>query len=223
MNLYAIIVAGGSGSRMGSAVPKQFLVLAGKPVLMHTIEKFASYDPSIKIITVIPESQFAFWEELRTRHSFNIPHIIVPGGATRFESVKNGLEFVADDSYVAIHDGVRPLVSTSTIGRCFEAAFTWGNGIPAISPADSVRLTTDQGNMAVNRQYVKMIQTPQVFRTDLIKKAYQQKYAPEITDDAMLLEKTGVDIVIVEGNRENIKITNPEDLSVAGLLLQTIS
>jgi len=223
MNLYALIVAGGSGSRMGSSVPKQFLGLAGRPVLMHAIERFHSYDASMKIITVIPENQFAFWEELKIRHSFNIPHILASGGTTRFESVRNGLEYVPEDCYVAIHDGVRPLVSTSTIGRCFEAAFTYGNGIPAIAPADSVRIMTGQGNMAVNRQYVKLIQTPQVFRADLIKKAYQQKYAPEITDDAMLLEKTGVDIVIVEGNRENIKITNPEDLPLAGLLLQTIS
>ncbi|MDX9727257.1 MAG: 2-C-methyl-D-erythritol 4-phosphate cytidylyltransferase [Bacteroidales bacterium] len=223
MNLYALVVAGGSGSRMGSSVPKQFLGLAGRPVLMHAIERFYSFDASVKIITVIPENQFGFWEELVARHSFSVPHILAAGGATRFESVRNGLEHVPENSYVAIHDGVRPLVSTSTIRRCFETAFTYGNAIPAIAPSDSVRIMTGQGNMAVNRQYVKLIQTPQVFRTDLIKKACQQKYAPDITDDAMLLEKTGVEIVIVEGNRENIKITNPEDLLIAGLLLQSVS
>lgn len=222
MNRYALIVAGGSGSRMGTAIPKQFLELAGKPVLMHAIEKFTTFDSSIKIIVVLPQDHIVLWRDLTGRYSFFVSHDIVSGGATRFESVKNGLQLISSRGYVAIHDGVRPLVSLDTILRCFKEAERYGNAVPVISPADSLRLITEQGNIPVNRHNLRLIQTPQVFDTDLIIKAYRQEYSPEFTDDATLLEKTGESIHLVEGNRENIKITNPEDLVVAEALMRTM-
>lgn len=220
MNRYALIVAGGSGSRMGTVIPKQFLELAGKPVLMHTIEKFRKFESSIRIIVVLPEDHIGLWHELTDKYSFPVSHDIVSGGATRFESVKNGLQLIKSRGYVAIHDGVRPLVSRDTILRCFTEAERYGNAVPVSSPADSLRLITDQGNIPVNRHHLRLIQTPQVFDTELIIKAYQQEYSPEFTDDATLLEKTGESIRLVEGNRENIKITNPVDLIVAEALMQ---
>jgi 2-C-methyl-D-erythritol 4-phosphate cytidylyltransferase len=223
MKLYAVIVAGGSGKRMKTDLPKQFLELAGKPVLMHTLEKFKSFDNSIEIITVLPENQLRFWADLQKKYSFNIPHTLVKGGKTRFYSVRNGLEFVDDPGLVAIHDGVRPFVSIDTIKRCFETAEKYGNAIPVVSPADSLRMVTNQGSVPVNRLQVKQVQTPQVFDARLIKKAYLQDYIPEFTDDATVLEKTGEKINMVEGNRENIKITNPEDLFIARTLYTLMS
>ena len=223
MKLYVVIVAGGSGKRMKTDLPKQFLELAGKPVLMHTLEKFKSFDNSIEIITVLPENQLRFWADLQKKYSFNIPHTLVKGGKTRFYSVRNGLEFVDDPGLVAIHDGVRPFVSIDTIKRCFETAEKYGNAIPVVSPADSLRMVTGQGSVPVNRLQVKQVQTPQVFDARLIKKAYLQDYIPEFTDDATVLEKTGEKINMVEGNRENIKITNPEDLFIARTLYTLMS
>jgi 2-C-methyl-D-erythritol 4-phosphate cytidylyltransferase len=222
MNLYALIVAGGTGTRMGTEIPKQFLELAGKPILMRTVERFISFDRSIRIIIVLPESQFGFWNELKIKYSFSLPHTLVAGGSSRFFSVKNGLQEVEENSLVAIHDGVRPLVSIDTIKRCFTDAEKFGNAIPVINHSDSLRMITEQGNMPVNRHYLRIIQTPQVFDSKLIKKAYLQDFSPELTDDATLLEKTGESIHLVEGNRENIKITNPEDLVIAEALFQTI-
>jgi 2-C-methyl-D-erythritol 4-phosphate cytidylyltransferase len=223
MDLYVVIVAGGSGKRMGIGTPKQFLLLAGRPVLMHTIEKFKEFNEAIEIITVLPENQLRFWNELQKKYSFEIPHTLVKGGAKRFVSVRNGLEFVKGPGLVAIHDGVRPLVRPETIKRCFETAEKYGNAIPVITPADSLRFETDKGNSSVNRMNVKQVQTPQVFDIDLIKKAYKQEFDPSFTDDATVLEKTGVKIHMVDGNRENIKITNPEDLLIAQALLSFIS
>jgi 2-C-methyl-D-erythritol 4-phosphate cytidylyltransferase len=219
MDFYVVIVAGGSGKRMGMDTPKQYLELAGKPVLMHTIERFMSFSSSIEIITVLPENQLRYWRDLQKKYSFDVPQTIVKGGAHRYISVKHGLEFVGTPGLVAIHDGVRPLVKLDTIKRCFETAEKFGNAIPVISPADSLRLETSKGNKWINRNEVKLVQTPQVFDADLIKKAYRQEYDTSFTDDATVLEKTGVKINMVEGNRENIKITNPEDLFIAQTLL----
>lgn len=223
MELYVVIVAGGSGKRMGAEIPKQFLELAGRPVLMHTIERFKSFNNAIEIITVLPENQLRHWLELQEKYSFAIPQTLVMGGCHRFFSVRNGLDFVNVPGLVAIHDGVRPFVSIDTIKRCFETAEKLGNAIPAISPTESLRLLTDQGSMPVNRLQVKQIQTPQVFNAELIKKAYLQEYRPEFTDDATVLEKSGEKINLIEGNRENIKITNPEDLLISTALLPIIS
>jgi 2-C-methyl-D-erythritol 4-phosphate cytidylyltransferase len=219
MKLYAVIVAGGTGERMKSELPKQFLEIAGKPILMHTIEKFRDFDGSVEIITVLPEDLLRFWSDLQKKYSFTVPHTLVKGGKTRFESVRNGLGFIDEPGLVAIHDGVRPFVSIETIKRCFDTAERLGNAIPAISPSDSLRIVTGNSNEPVDRTKIKLIQTPQVFRTDLIRYAYRQDYLPEFTDDAIVLERTGAKINLVEGNRENIKITNPEDLQIARALL----
>ncbi len=223
MQKYALIVAGGAGKRMGAEVPKQFLELDGKPVLMHTIEKFGAYDSSLKIVLVLPEHQVTYWKELILKHSFGVPHLIVRGGIHRFNSVKNGLDAIDDEGLVAIHDGVRPLVSTETIGRCFKTAGQFGNSVPVISPSDSLRVAKGERNMPVRREQFRLIQTPQVFDIRKIKKAYLTDYSPEFTDDATVFERNGEVIRLVEGNRENIKITNPEDLAVASALLKFIS
>jgi 2-C-methyl-D-erythritol 4-phosphate cytidylyltransferase len=223
MKLYAVIVAGGSGKRMGSEMPKQYLEISGKPVLMHTLERFKLFDDSIEIIAVLPENQLRFWNDLQQKYSFNIPHTLVKGGKARFFSVRNGLKFVDDSALVAIHDGVRPFVSIETIRRCFDTAGKLGNAVPVIPPSDTLRMVSDKGSTPVNRLIVRQVQTPQVFDSALIRKAYQQDYLPEFTDDATVLEKTGVKINLVEGNRENIKITTPEDLIISAALLPTIS
>jgi 2-C-methyl-D-erythritol 4-phosphate cytidylyltransferase len=222
MKLYAVIVAGGSGKRMGSEIPKQYLELAGKPVLMYTIERFKAYDESIEIITVLPENQLRFWADLQKKYSFDIPHTIVKGGRARFFSVRNGLKFVDVPGLVAIHDGVRPFVSSDTMERCFDMAEKLGNAIPVIPPTDSLRVVTEKGSKPLNRLNVRIVQTPQVFSADVIKKAYKQDYLPEFTDDATVVEKAGVKINLVEGNRENIKITTPEDLLISSALLPGI-
>ncbi len=223
MELYVVIVAGGTGKRMGAEIPKQFLELAGKPVLMHTIERFKTFNNAIEIITVLPENQLRYWVDLQEKYSFTVPHTLVKGGSHRFFSVRNGLKFVNIPGLVAIHDGVRPFVSIDTIKRCFETAEKLGNAIPSISPTESLRILTDEGSLPVNRLHVKQIQTPQVFNAALIKKAYLQDYNPEFTDDATVLEKTGEKINLIDGNRENIKITNPEDLLISTALLPTVS
>jgi 2-C-methyl-D-erythritol 4-phosphate cytidylyltransferase len=223
MDLYVVIVAGGSGKRMGMDTPKQFMELGGKPVLMHTIERFRQFSSSIEIITVLPENQLRHWTELQKKYSFDIPHTLVKGGAHRFVSVKNGLKFVSAPGLVAIHDGVRPLVRLETIQRCFDAAAENGNAIPVISPADSLRLLKDGSNIPVSRMNVKQVQTPQVFDVGIIKNAYRQEYDTVFTDDATVIEKAGHKVTMVEGNRENIKITNPEDLLIAQTLLAFIT
>jgi len=219
MKLYALIVAGGTGERMKSEIPKQFIEIAGKPILMHTIEKFRAFDGSIGIITVLPENQLRFWNELQKKYSFTVPHTLVKGGKTRFNSVRNGLGFIYEPGLVAIHDGVRPFVTIETIKRCFDTAEKLGNAIPVISPSDSLRIVTGNGSQPVDRTKIMLIQTPQVFRTELIRYAFRQDYSPDFTDDAIVLERTGEKINLVEGNRENIKITNPEDLLMARALV----
>jgi 2-C-methyl-D-erythritol 4-phosphate cytidylyltransferase len=222
LKAYALIVAGGTGKRMGAEIPKQFLELAGKPVLMHTIERFRSFSSDIEIITILPEDQIRYWMELQEKYSFRVPQTLVKGGATRFFSVKNGLEFADAPGLVAIHDGVRPNVSNDTIKRCFETALLHGNAIPVITPADTLRLIKGDDSTLINRIHVRQVQTPQVFDIATIKAAYSQDYLPDFTDDASVLEKTGVKINLVEGNRENIKITTPEDLLIAEALLKEV-
>ncbi len=217
---YVLIVAGGSGKRMGSETPKQFLLLAGKPILMHTVEKFYGFDSSMKIIIVLPQGQSGYWNELKEKYTFTIPHTLAVGGTNRFLSVRNGLGLVSDGSVVAIHDGVRPFVTFDTIKRCFATAIRLGNAIPVISPADSLRMVTGTGSVPVNREHIKQVQTPQVFLSNLIKKAYCQEYSESFTDDATVLERTGETVNLLEGNRENIKITTPEDLLICETLLK---
>lgn len=217
---YALIVAGGSGKRMGSEIPKQFLELGGRAVLMHAIEIFRKFDPEIEIITVLPENQIRHWLELQEKYDFRIIQTLVKGGETRFHSVKNGLEFIDSPGLVAIHDGVRPFVSIETIKRCFDTAAHTGNAIPVITPSDTLRVVNDAASTPLNRSQVRLVQTPQVFNAMLIKKAYDLGYSPEFTDDAMVLERAGNTITLVDGNRENIKITNPEDLLISNAFIK---
>jgi 2-C-methyl-D-erythritol 4-phosphate cytidylyltransferase len=216
---YALIVAGGSGSRMKTPVAKQFLLLNGLPVLMHTLNQFHRYDPTMELILVLPREQFDYWKTLCTTYHFEVFHRLVAGGSVRFESVKNGLSAIHGDGLVAIHDGVRPLVSFQTIDRCMGMAGENGNAVPVMPVIESLRELDGDCSHAVNREKFVTIQTPQVFRISDIKEAYAQGYDPVFTDDATVLERTGAKINLVEGNRENIKITHPEDLVIAGAFL----
>ena len=222
MNRSVIIVAGGSGSRMGSDVPKQFLPLAGRPILMHTIEAFYRFDNQMNIVVVLPASQHNFWRQLCEEHRFrDIPYQLAEGGATRFHSTLNGLQFVSKDGVVAVHDGVRPLVSQATLQRCFEAAEQHRAVVPAVPVNESVRkLVTDGGNHAVNRADYVLVQTPQVFDAATLHHAFRQPYSPLFTDDASVVEAADEKVVIVEGNFENIKITRSVDLVLAEALIK---
>lgn len=215
MKKFAIIVAGGSGTRMNSVVPKQFLLLNGKPVLFHTLECFHKFDPSIKIILVLPAKQFSYWKNLCIKYKFSIPHSVVAGGRKRFFSVKNGLGIIHERGIVAVHDGVRPLITNETIKKCFNTAQKKGNAIPVIPVIDSIRKKQNNGNVSVSRNDYFIVQTPQCFTSEILKKAYHQKYSLDFTDDASVIEKYGEKIQLVKGNAENIKITSPIDLFVA--------
>jgi len=223
MNNTIIIVAGGSGTRFQSNIPKQFLELAGKPVLMRTIEVFYDYDASLEIIITLPETQIKYWFDLCKKYNFHIEHSVIKGGKTRFHSVKNALDTISvSENLVGIHDGVRPLVSKETIDRCFKKAAETGNAIPAIAPVESVRQISNMDNKIIPRDSIRLIQTPQVFRINLIKKAFEQEYQDIFTDDASVLDAMGEQIYLEEGNRENIKITNKIDLLIAETLLKTM-
>ena len=219
---YAIIVAGGKGERMGAQVPKQFLQLKGQPILMHTIEKFTSTFPDIQIILALPNNQMDYWEALCKEYSFTIVHQVVSGGETRVHSGKNALEHIRKEGVVAVHDGVRPLVSEKTIQTCFEKATVKGNAIPVIDVVDSLRFVNKQegSNKAVPRSCYKSVQTPQCFQSDLLIKADEQEYDSTFTDDASVVERLGDTIHLVAGNKENIKITTEEDLIIAKALFQ---
>jgi len=220
LNKFAIIVAGGTGTRMGSTVPKQFLQLAGKPVLMHSIQAFHEYSTSVGIIVALPASSFPAWETLCEDYAFNIPHKLCEGGKTRYDSVKNALSLVNADSIVAIHDGVRPLISSGLISRSFDHASETGNAIPVTYITDSVRMIIDRVNKPVDRGSLRLIQTPQVFHASLIIDAYQRNYSGEFTDDASVLEAAGKSINLIQGDPYNFKITYPEDLVIAEALLR---
>lgn len=220
MEKTAIIVAGGSGIRMESDVPKQFALLANRPVIMHSIQAFYDYDNSIKIIVVFPENEFGRWNKLCNQYKFKIKHDIVAGGKTRFNSVKNGLKKAELSGLVAIHDGARPLVKTDLIARCFESAKKYGNGVPVIKPADSMRIVEKGKNKSINRKLLRIVQTPQVFSTEIINKAFDQKYSENFTDEANVAECIGEKIYLVEGDIENIKITLVKDLFYAEVLLK---
>ena len=218
--MWAIIVAGGSGSRMQADVPKQFMELCGKPVLMHSISVFSNACKDIRILVVLPALQMEYWQELCSRHGFTMPHLIAEGGATRFHSVKNGLSLLPDEGLVAIHDGVRPLTSRQTITDCFREAASSGCAVPVMPLNDSVREVSEQTSRMLDRSSLRLVQTPQVFDIALLKKAYEQEYTSAFTDDASVFEKAGYTIRLTAGNVENIKITTPNDLIVAEALLK---
>ena len=206
-----IIVGGGSGERMQSDVPKQFIYVNGKPIIIHTIEKFISYDKDIQIIVVIPESNLVYWDNIIKKFDLINNIKTVSGGQTRFHSVKNGLKYVNTD-YVAIHDAVRPLVNLTTINNVFTHASLKGNAIPLVAVNESVRYVDKKNNYFLNRENIKIVQTPQCFNTQLIKYGYKQRFNKKFTDDASVIENLGKKIFITDGNIENIKITYPIDL-----------
>ena len=213
-----IIVAGGKGLRMGGDIPKQFLPVHGKPVLMHTMEAFRGYDEHIQIVLVLPKNQQEYWKELCRQYHFTCPYTLADGGETRFHSVQNGLACVQEEGLVGVHDGVRPLVSTAVINRCYAEALQYKAVIPVIGVVETVRHLTSKGSETVPRDQYKLVQTPQVFETDLLKRAYQQPYTSAFTDDASVVEALGEEVCLVEGNRENIKLTTPFDLKLAEIL-----
>ena len=215
-----IIVAGGQGSRMRSQIPKQFLILDGKPVLMHTINRFFQYNSDINVILVLPAPQISYWNELCATYNFSLPHKIAEGGVTRFHSVKNGIELIESGELTAVHDGVRPFVSLETITRCFDAATLKGSAIPVTKPVESIRKVEGENSYSCFRDEFRMVQTPQVFNTSLLKKGYEQPYNELFTDDASVIETMGNTIHLVEGNRENIKITSPLDLVLGEAIFQ---
>jgi 2-C-methyl-D-erythritol 4-phosphate cytidylyltransferase len=220
MKKSVIIVAGGSGSRMGCELPKQFILLEGYPVLMWTISCFYNYDSTISIVVVLPQSQISYWRNLCTKHAFNHPHRIVSGGETRFHSVRNGLEALEETDLVAVHDGVRPLVSRITIENCFIQAAKTGAAIPVLTVNETLRTGIMEQSKTVDRRLYYTVQTPQVFQWQILKEAYTQTWDTEFTDDASVVEKWGITVKMVPGNRDNLKITHPEDLIIAGEYLK---
>lgn len=233
---YVIIVAGGKGLRMGSDIPKQFLPIGGKPVLMRTLERFRAYDTELKIILVLPEAQQDYWHRLCEQYHFDVKYELANGGQTRFHSVQNGLALIPDDAegVVGVHDGVRPFPSIDVIRNCYTTARTAKAVIPVIPVVETVRKLTGTGTMSaaqdtgkpapvssvtVPRDKYRLVQTPQTFDIQLLKAANRQPYNDGFTDDASVVEGYGHDITLVEGNRENIKITTPYDMRIAEVLL----
>ena len=217
---FVIIVAGGKGLRMGADLPKQFLPIGGKPVLMHTLEAFHKADAAMRLILVLPQSQQAYWKSLCEEYAFSIPHQVADGGETRFHSVKNGLALVDEAGLVGVHDGVRPFASIEVIRRCYAEAARYKAVVPVIDVVETVRVLQGEDSQPVDRNQYKLVQTPQVFDVALLKQAYQQPYTPNFTDDASVVEAYGQKIHLTEGNRENIKITTPFDLKIAETILQ---
>jgi len=217
---YALIVAGGKGTRIKSKTPKQFLEVLGLPILMHTINAFYRYSENITVILVLPEDDFSTWESLCKKYHFSKNLMLQKGGDSRFQSVKNGLTKIVGDGLVAIHDGVRPLVSEDIIGASFRLAAVHQSAVAAVRLKESIRMTDQDNTKAMDRSRFRLIQTPQTFQVDLIRKAYELKEDPSLTDDASVAERAGHTISLFEGSYENIKITTPEDLIVAEALLK---
>jgi 2-C-methyl-D-erythritol 4-phosphate cytidylyltransferase len=225
---YVIIVAGGKGLRMGSDIPKQFLPIGGKPVLMRTIERFREYAKDLQIILVLPEAQQDYWQGLCNEYHFEVEYQLANGGQTRFHSVQNGLALVPDDAQgvVGVHDGVRPFPSIDVIRRCYDTARTAKAVIPVIPVVETVRHLTEcptlceAASVTVPRDEYRLVQTPQTFDIQLLKAANRQSYNDGFTDDASVVESYGHAITLVEGNRENIKITTPYDITVAEAIIR---
>lgn len=218
---YVIIVAGGKGLRMGSDIPKQFLPVGGKPVLMRTLERFREYSPDLQIILVLPEAQQQYWLQLCNEYHFTVSYLLADGGETRFHSVQHGLSLIPDDAQgvVGVHDGVRPFPSIEVIRNCYETARQTGAAVPVIPVVETLRHTVDDTSVTVPRSEYSLVQTPQTFDIQLLQAANRQPYNDGFTDDASVVEAYGHAITLVEGNRENIKITTPYDLKIAEILV----
>lgn len=222
MKYYAIIVGGGAGTRMKTEIPKQFLPIGGKPVLFYTIEAFAHSFFKPEIILVVHPEYDNYWKKLCKENNFAVPHLLVAGGNQRFDSVKNGLKAVKGKAIVAVHDAVRPMVSNELITNAYKQAEATGTAVAAVNCSDSVRQLHGEYSEAINRDGIFFTQTPQTFRSDILKQAYRQTYQPEFTDDASVVEKFGVKISLIAGEKRNLKITFPEDLLIAQLFLDQL-
>jgi 4-diphosphocytidyl-2-methyl-D-erithritol synthase len=220
MKKAAIIVAGGFGSRIGGDIPKQFQLIGGKPIVLWALEAFYRFDPEMTLILVIPSQHFSSWESIK--NEFNPPYSVtlVKGGEERFYSVQNGISALGDEELIAIHDGVRPFIDEVTIRRCFEAADKTGTAVPVIESVDSIRLLTPDGSRPLKRKDVKRVQTPQIFKRDVLIKGYSQPYKDVFTDDASVIEVSGTKITLIEGNKMNIKITTPDELLMASIVAE---
>jgi 2-C-methyl-D-erythritol 4-phosphate cytidylyltransferase len=205
---------------MNSDIPKQFLELLKLPVILHSIYSFIKFDTSLQMVIALPENYFSYWHDLCEKYSFTYPHLLAKGGETRFHTVKNALTLIPDDRIVAIHDAVRPLVSNNTIEKGYRDALTFGNAIPVISVNESIRWSEGNKNQTVDREHLRIVQTPQIFESSLIKRAYNRITDDSFTDDASVLEAMGETIHLFEGNRENIKITFADDLMIAQALIK---
>ncbi len=219
MKKVVIITASGSGTRSKSKIPKQFIIIKNKPIIFYTIEKFYDYNPNIEIIVTLNQKYFKYWQELIKKYNFTINHKIVEGGETRFDSIKNAISTIPNNCLVAIHDAVRPFISSKVIKKCFLDAKKLGNAVPFIKINESVRKIDKDKNIWVNRNDFILIQTPQVFRSDIILSAYNLTHNSDYTDDASLVESMGYKINLVAGNLENFKITTPYDITLAKLLI----
>ena len=219
MKRYAVIVAGGQGVRMGADRPKQFLEIGGKPILRHTIERFLAFDPKIEVILVLPAAQKDWWRNYCRQNGFLERYTMVSGGITRFHSVQNALAYVGDDGVVAVHDGVRPMLSRELLQRLFDAAGEYPAVIPAVPVVESVRRMDGDLSSPVNRDGLVLVQTPQLFDAGVLKAAYRQPFSPAFTDDASVVEAAGGTVHIIPGDRINLKITTPDDLAYAASLL----
>jgi 2-C-methyl-D-erythritol 4-phosphate cytidylyltransferase len=220
-SMYAVIVSGGSGKRMGAEIPKQFLLLNGLPVLAHTLKAFFDFNAEIELIVVLPPESIETWKSLCKEYKITIPHTMVMGGAERFDSVQNGLNVIKSNSgLVAIHDGVRPLVSRETITRCLDAAELTGAAIPVLELTDSLRFRSEHDSKAVNRKDYVTVQTPQCFSLEKIREAYKSPFNASFTDDASVFEESGFPVELVKGNPENIKITVPGDIELAEFFIR---
>ena len=222
MKYYAVIVGGGSGTRMGTEIPKQFLTLNGKPVLMHTIQAFHFSSCKPEIILVLNIDFHQYWEQLCEEYNFTVPHTLVRAGSQRFHSVKNALSYIKGQSIVAVHDAVRPLVSDELITNTFREAELKGNAVCAVQATDSVRKLAGDYSESVNRDDIFLVQTPQAFESRILKKAYKQPYIGIFTDDASVVERSGVVINLISGEKNNLKITYPEDILTAQLFLSRL-
>ncbi len=219
-----VVVAGGKGLRAGGEVPKQFQCIGGEPMLMHTLRAFYTYDYRMRIVLVISEEYRPLWETLCNEYHFVVPHIVINGGGTRFQSVRNGLREISDDETVGIHDGARPFVTPGLIGRCFDASFEQGVGvIPVVDEVNSVRMLTDKGARVVDRDRLKIVQTPQVFPASALKEAYEVEFDPSFTDDASVAERNGMTVLLVTGEETNMKITTSFDMMMAEHMLVALT
>ncbi len=218
MKRVVILAAGGKGLRMDADIPKQFILFNNKPVLFHTIEAFFKFDQNISIIIVLPDNYLNYWQKLVSDFSFDVPHKVVTGGETRYNSVKNALSFVENFDLVAVHDAVRPFITSIFLQKLFYVAQKNGSAVPIVSVSDTIREINESQTKVLRRENIFMVQTPQVFFKEWLINAYNIQYSDEITDDAMLLEKAGYKLTFVEGLKYNIKITTPEDLFLANCI-----